>query len=273
MPVPTTHGPASKPLRSANGAKQTSSAHQPQSHEAVGLDKKAEERHYYLSADAYFCMTDGHYVFLDLRQNRYLCLTQQHSLEIQPVLAAEFPGYGLSDTGRMVLRTLEQAGLVVTDPGLGQPLPPPRLVPPAASLMLGNRKSFPIVSAAEIWRFTSAAISASISLRSRSMLWTVHKVAGRAPTEQLGHEMTDEQMIRELFCKFQKLRPLYPRSYLCLFDSLALLNFLAPYGAFPNWVYGVKLKPFAAHCWVQHAGLVVNDVVERVRDYTPIMRL
>lgn len=56
-----------------------------------------------------------------------------------------------------------------------------------------------------------------------------------------------------------------------MFDSLALLHFLARYRQFPRWVYGVKLKPFRAHCWVQAGDVVVNDIVDNVRGYTPIM--
>ncbi|MEO1020428.1 MAG: lasso peptide biosynthesis B2 protein, partial [Pseudomonadota bacterium] len=64
-----------------------------------------------------------------------------------------------------------------------------------------------------------------------------------------------------------------PRPYLCLFDSLALLYFLARYEVFPQWVFAVQLKPFRAHCWVQSNSLVVNDVVANVRHYTPIMSI
>jgi hypothetical protein len=80
-----------------------------------------------------------------------------------------------------------------------------------------------------------------------------------------------QERLREMVETFGRLRPYYPRAYLCLFDSLALVNFLAPYGAFPQWVYGVRLNPFAAHCWVQDSGVVLNDVVENVREYTPLM--
>ncbi len=57
----------------------------------------------------------------------------------------------------------------------------------------------------------------------------------------------------------------------CLFDSLTLLNFLARYGIFPDWVFGVQARPFAAHCWVQLDEIVFNDTVEHVGGYTPIM--
>ena len=70
---------------------------------------------------------------------------------------------------------------------------------------------------------------------------------------------------------FLSLRPLFPRKYLCLFDSLALLEFLSKYGLHPSWVFGVQPDPFEAHCWLQHQDTILNDTVEVVSTYTPIM--
>ena len=56
-----------------------------------------------------------------------------------------------------------------------------------------------------------------------------------------------------------------------LYDSLALLEYLARYGIYADWVFGVQTRPFAAHCWVQHGDIVFNDTVEHVSGYTPIM--
>jgi hypothetical protein len=37
-----------------------------------------------------------------------------------------------------------------------------------------------------------------------------------------------------------------------------------------NLVVGVAI-PFAAHCWVQHADMVLNDSVDIVSRYEPIL--
>jgi hypothetical protein len=72
---------------------------------------------------------------------------------------------------------------------------------------------------------------------------------------------------------FKNLRPLYPRPYLCLFDSLALLEFLASYGSFPRVVFGVVADPFQAHCWLQEGNVVLDDDLERVGRYKPILSM
>ena len=70
---------------------------------------------------------------------------------------------------------------------------------------------------------------------------------------------------------FDRLRWFYPRSYLCLFDALALIHFLARFHVYPDWVFGVNADPFEAHCWVQAGGIVLNDTVERVSAFTTLM--
>ena len=79
--------------------------------------------------------------------------------------------------------------------------------------------------------------------------------------------------------KFFAARRLIPLSPNCLSDSLALLRWLGP-AAGLRLIFGVKLDPFAAHCWVQLNELLINerpDVVEvfrpvRVIECTPASR-
>lgn len=57
----------------------------------------------------------------------------------------------------------------------------------------------------------------------------------------------------------------------CLSRSFALA-FAAVQTGFPvDLVIGVRARPFAAHCWVQWDGRIVNDEVEMIRAYTPIL--
>jgi hypothetical protein len=77
---------------------------------------------------------------------------------------------------------------------------------------------------------------------------------------------------RQLMEVFGRLRVfLFSHREECLHDSLALLEFLARYGIFPDWVFAVRARPFVAHCWVQYQDVVFNDTAEHVGGYTPIM--
>jgi hypothetical protein len=57
----------------------------------------------------------------------------------------------------------------------------------------------------------------------------------------------------------------------CLPRSIALGLCLARIGVRCDVIIGVKLGPFAAHCWVQAGNEVLNDSVEEVARFTPIL--
>jgi hypothetical protein len=57
----------------------------------------------------------------------------------------------------------------------------------------------------------------------------------------------------------------------CLSRSLALARRLAALGLPADLVIGVRLRPFAAHCWVHAGEWLVNDRIDTVRTYTPIL--
>jgi hypothetical protein len=52
---------------------------------------------------------------------------------------------------------------------------------------------------------------------------------------------------------------------------LALVDFLAYLHFYPDLVIGVRLAPFSFHAWVQFGDIVLNDEVDTVRPYTPIL--
>lgn len=59
----------------------------------------------------------------------------------------------------------------------------------------------------------------------------------------------------------------------CLPRSIALARLMARSGGACQVIIGVKLRPFAAHCWVQAGHLVLNESAEEAARYTPILML
>lgn len=59
----------------------------------------------------------------------------------------------------------------------------------------------------------------------------------------------------------------------CLVNSLALLRFLAGHGVFPSWTFGVKIAPFAAHCWVEDDRFLYGEEIAYCRSFVPILSL
>lgn len=69
---------------------------------------------------------------------------------------------------------------------------------------------------------------------------------------------------------FWRMSPWLPIEGECLVRSALLMCFLQQRGLGADWVFGVRLWPFTAHCWVQLDGICLNDDVERLTSYTPI---
>lgn len=70
--------------------------------------------------------------------------------------------------------------------------------------------------------------------------------------------------------RFASARRFVPVPRNCLTDSIALVLWLERRGQRASLVFGVKLNPFGAHCWVQSDQLLLNDHVEHVERFTPV---
>ncbi|MDP3551125.1 MAG: lasso peptide biosynthesis B2 protein [Novosphingobium sp.] len=59
----------------------------------------------------------------------------------------------------------------------------------------------------------------------------------------------------------------------CLPRSIALAHMLGNAGYRTEVIIGVKLRPFAAHCWVQSGSFTLNESAQEADRYTPILVL
>jgi hypothetical protein len=57
----------------------------------------------------------------------------------------------------------------------------------------------------------------------------------------------------------------------CLPRALGLIDLLARHNFYPSLVIAVRMKPFEAHAWVQWDDMVLNDTIDQVTRYTPIL--
>jgi hypothetical protein len=75
----------------------------------------------------------------------------------------------------------------------------------------------------------------------------------------------------DVVADFHRWIPYAPVSGKCLLRSFMLLRLLRRRGHDALWVFGVRTWPFYAHCWLQCGDVVLDDDVERVTAFTPIM--
>lgn len=230
-----------------------------------------------LGSEVYFCVTEGQGVFLDLKQDDYSAI---------PV--PEYDSSSDASNGEAaILRAFEAHRLELLDAQVLKEDPDGiagfqafRSIPrPSASVfhldeerafgIAGARDSDVRVGVRDMLDLFSASHQASWLLKKRQ----IHEIIRGVRARKAGASTLSDNVdaLKRHTAIFRKLRPWYPRGYLCLFDALALVEFLAQRRLFPTWIFGVQAQPFGAHCWVQTGDQLLNEGPEFANQFTPIM--
>ena len=231
---------------------------------------------YYLSRNAFVSLGERHCIVLDLDNDSYLAIPRDVAEALGPWLQGwneladkrrPIPMLSMPlDVATLVQQLLDR-GLITTDATDGKAVTLPEVEQPIATLVEDQRR---YASAKYAIQFLISASMAHFQLKHRSMKDIVHWVRDTKARDARSQVVGIEDMAR-LVSVFNSLRPMFPRDYLCLFDSLALLHFLVHYGVHPQWVFGVRADPFGAHCWLQENNVILNDTPDVICAYTPIM--
>jgi len=216
---------------------------------------------------------------MDLERDKYVAVDPGHRLAHWvrgwPVSAAQAsdPAHGPHEGADALVSQMLAHGMLVTDPHVGKDAVPVATARPARSLVEFDLDARPQAGAAQLWRFGRSCLRAQLSLKLRPIQSIVEAVRNRkARLTARGPQEADPTRLRPLVTAFTRLRPLfYTLRAACLLDSLTLLHFLSADGICPDWVFGVKMEPFDAHCWIQQGEILLNDVPDRVRQYSPIL--
>jgi hypothetical protein len=92
--------------------------------------------------------------------------------------------------------------------------------------------------------------------------WTTQKGADQFSIETADHARA-----------FALRRADVPIQRSCVPDSLALMRLLWRKGLDADLYFGVRLDPFAAHCWVQAEDYLLSDPLANVLSFSPVFRL
>ncbi len=234
----------------------------------------------YLPDDVFLCVTEGHGVFLDLKRDKYSAIVFPSEQEAPGATAALAPSHdALVRKLRPQRDALLAAGLLSTT--AGQVLAAAPIEGVAGHIFgLGDQRAFGLsgeagervrTSLADLFDFFVASWKASHDLKRKHISRIVGNVRRRKARGGLHPVHAGE--LRRLTAIYRRLRPWYARKYLCLYDSLALVEFLARRGVYPLWVFAVQAQPFGAHCWVQSDRLLLNEGTEYAGQFTPIMAI
>lgn len=210
-----------------------------------------------------FCEVDGRTIFLDLRRDRYLELDPDtrsilnRCREGDPPFEAGSPEAERLQRLRLIVPSEKPASLAAVStavPSRSLRDEPSRgsrrawlLVPEVFALVLGSRRT----------------------LKSGGLEVAVNEV--RLRNAQRSGPPACSAELAAAAERFRAARRLIPIQTNCLLDSLSLSRFLARRGLGAALVFGVKLDPFAAHCWLQTADVIVNDGADTITPFTPVL--
>lgn len=226
---------------------------------------------YHLPKHVYACSLAGGMVFLDLRRNRYFCLSEPDAAAVQPAIAnyqASKPYRSSSSHPEQVATRLRQAGLLQSqDPGERAWMW--RGHNHDALSSIDDRHLGRCTSYRYAFRFARSCLWARLNLRTKCLLAIAEDL------ERLrGHRCgtCDPERTAHLVDVFRRMRPFAFTSLdQCLFHALALARFVNDSGQLATWVIGVRLRPWGAHSWVQQGHCVLDTTPEIVREYAPIL--
>lgn len=221
-----------------------------------------------LPPDVHMCEIGGTILFLDIRGDRYVRLTDIQSEWLFEVIETEKPE-AISDDARRFCSRLVERSLLRPGDGAGRPLAPLQHTPPTSSLFeLGLTSS---ASLASVGRMTAAIADCWWTFRHRQLFPAV-RAARRWKAGLAGTAAEDPHSVYASICAFREIAPYFFTSRdQCLFRSLTLAKFLSLEGSRCDWIFGVRLDPFEAHCWIERDGVVLNEFTDKAREYRAIL--
>ena len=218
-----------------------------------------------MRADLHALISQNRTILLDMRRNRYfgLPLATDHAFQ-------RWCAGALEDGDNAKLRPMVAAGLLVEASAAG-PISPPRLpLPPTAEIPMEKRGEG---SVTVVLRCLAAQARASWWLRHHSLAEIRLLLEARRARGILGNAPDPLQCSATIAAGFASTEWILAPLDRCLPRSLAFCLVAAASQVAARLVIGVRTNPFAAHSWSEFGGTVLNDRLERVRGFTPIVSL
>ena len=210
-----------------------------------------------------FGLVEQEPVFLDLERDRYYRLEPDARTEFLALLGADGSDAQMIRPGGKLIAT----GLLVPESAGSQLAPANCQSPIHSALDLPLARAWPsLLLIAEAWwrlrwarrQLSRGQLAALIAMLRLAKGW-----------ERQGEDRHDKAAgLSARFVAASRIVPIRPN---CLADSLALAFFLARRHLYPKLVFGAKLNPFAAHCWTQDDGLLLNDSLDTVEEFVPVL--
>lgn len=212
--------------------------------------------HYRLTANFEACVCEGQTILLDLKTDQYVLLPQGQAAVIasilQPLTRIDFANEDVE--------TLQDVGIIeITTEEVGDAL----VLPPVAQNrpFLSTPPKVTNVLTAFVYQLLAIWL-----LKSRNLA----AIRSELQTESSGRQR-DDRDLEPILAGFAEAERILPSTDKCLRRSLALRLCLKDQCIDASLVIGTRMRPFGAHAWVQKDARVLNDHLDRVRVFTPIL--
>jgi hypothetical protein len=174
-----------------------------------------------------------------------------------------------------LLQSMLKEGLLTTDPAVDSGLVSTEI--DLKRTLVSIEEDFiitPRVRMRDIATFAFFLVTGAIALRCLPLRWLVRRAYDRRNMAyRRGYKLDVEEVCRHV-CTFRAIRPLFfVAKKHCLLHALTLTNYLAHYGQFPVWVFGIGTEPWTTHTWLQHENYVLDDSPETVFRLEPILAI
>lgn len=243
------------------------------------MHKIHDAKRYFLYSHVSVCSTGDYVVFLDGNKNRYFGASAADAKSLGQFIE----GWPWGDSHTPVdydslselLADMLASGMITEHRTDNAPVKILNIEPPKEPLLRGYSDMSCRIRAKDILLFLRSALRAARFMRNHSF----EEISrSRRRLRSISHIETpdaachfDLDLMRNLVARFSRVYSFFFTTHdSCLFRSLALSEFLAHHGIFPQCIIGVVTNPFSAHCWLQHAGIVVGDTPETVCQFTPV---
>ena len=210
-----------------------------------------------------YCIANHRVILLDLGADRYFALPPKQDAAFQAAILNR-SAYGMNDTDLAILLRL---GVLVKTAPDAPIAPPPRIPMPRRSALDGlARAARPISALTALLALAKAYLRLRFQSFDKIIAHLQERSIRRRKPESVGQSVPVD-----LISAFIATRRIAPVRDQCLAQSVAFVSYLADRGYRANLVIGVRSAPFEAHAWVQVGDTVLNDRVDTVAPYTPIL--
>lgn len=218
---------------------------------------------YRLRSELAYCHVGKRVFLLDLGVNRYFCLPANAT-----DLFIKFTGGAELSTGEALkLKPLLEPADIDAHRARTYDGQPTSLDAVSAS---AYDRTLPAVTPVDLVAAVSCLGRSMIELRLMSLAWNVAQIRS-LKNEAWKSETSSELEFGRTLSAFHRIDGYVSPLNRCLPRSLSLASRLLKQGCQVDLVFGIIDRPFYAHCWVQRGQTVLNDKIERVRDFTPIL--